>query len=69
MEGSAVLIVLFVFFKKFLELEERELNVSGAAENGIERKQDVPVVKLNKITAYWDKVIYIYYCLLLLPLF
>ena len=57
---------LFVFFKKFLELEEREPNVSAAIENGIESKQDVPVVKLNRITAYWDKVIY---CPLHLSLF
>lgn len=58
MGGSTVLIFLFVFCKKFLELEEREQNVSAAIENGIESKQDVPVVKLNRITAYWDKVIY-----------
>ena len=57
---------LFVFLKNFLELEEREPNVSAAIENGIESKQDVPVVKLNRITAYWDKVIF---CLLHLSVF
>jgi hypothetical protein len=41
-----------------LELEEREPSVSAAIENGIESKGDVPVVKLNRITAYWDKVRY-----------
>ena len=25
-------------------------------ENGVSSKDDVPVVKLNGITAYWDKV-------------
>jgi len=49
---------LFVFLKKFLELEEREPDVSAAIENGFESKGDVPVVKMNSITAYWNKVIY-----------
>jgi len=39
-----------------LELEEREPNVSAATQNGVEGRVDVPVVKLNRITAYWDKV-------------
>ena len=56
--------IFSILFKKFLELEERESNASGAIENGIESKRDVPVVKLNRITAYWEKVI----CLLVLPL-
>ena len=61
-----VLFFLFVFVKKLLELEEREPNVFAAIENGIESKGDVPVVKLDRITAYWDKVIY---CQVLLSLF
>ena len=58
--------IFFILFKKFLELEEREPNMSAAVENGIENKVDVPVVKLNRITAYWDKV---RYCLVHLSLF
>ena len=39
-----------------MELEERVPNVSAATQNGVESRVDVPVVKLNRITAYWDKV-------------
>jgi len=59
MRGSTILVFLLVFLKKFLELEEREPNVSATIENGIASKGDVPVVKLNSVTAYWNKVIYI----------
>ncbi|XP_022806581.1 multidrug resistance-associated protein 4-like [Stylophora pistillata] len=39
----------------FLELEEREFSVSNIIENGVGSKEDVPVLKLEGITAYWDK--------------
>ncbi|KAL9972704.1 hypothetical protein ACROYT_G019064 [Oculina patagonica] len=43
--------------QKYLELEEREPNVLAGIENGIESKGEEPVVKLNGITAYWNKLL------------
>ncbi|CAH3114175.1 unnamed protein product [Pocillopora meandrina] len=39
----------------FLELEEREPSVSNVIENGVSSKDNVPLLKLEGITAYWDK--------------
>ena len=48
----------YIFFtcKAFLELEEREPSVSNVIENGVSSKDNVPLLKLEGITAYWDKV-------------
>lgn len=40
-------------FQKFLELEDRDPNMCVQESKS---EADVPVVVLNNITAYWDKV-------------